>query len=91
MSISFGSWKVLEAKRVVMYIGLWGLEDFCLDGLDECIVIRNWLVPISGIIEQFREHWGRSRHVGRASEGECSALLTPFKTTLFRFRRRTKL
>ena len=33
MSISFGSWKVLEAKRVVICIGLWGLEDLCLDGL----------------------------------------------------------
>ena len=31
MSVSFGSWKVLEAKRVVICIGLWGLEDLCLD------------------------------------------------------------
>ena len=33
MSVSFGSWKVLEAKRVVICVGLWGLEDLCLDGL----------------------------------------------------------
>ena len=34
MSVSFGSWKVLEAKWVVICIvGLWGLEDLCLDGL----------------------------------------------------------
>ena len=33
VSVSFGSWKVLEAKRVVICIGLWGLEDLCLDGL----------------------------------------------------------
>ena len=26
MSVSFGSWKVLEAKRVVICIGLWGLD-----------------------------------------------------------------
>ena len=26
----FGSWKVLEAKRVVICIGLWGLKDLCL-------------------------------------------------------------
>ena len=33
VSVSFGSWKVLEAKRGVICIGLWGLEDLCLDGL----------------------------------------------------------
>ena len=33
MSVSFGSWKVLETKQVVICIGLWGLEDLCLDGL----------------------------------------------------------
>ena len=33
MSVWFGSWKVLEAKLVVICVGLWGLEDLCLDGL----------------------------------------------------------
>ena len=31
VGVWFGSWKVLEAKRVVICIGLWGLEDLCLD------------------------------------------------------------
>ena len=72
MSVSFGSWKVLEAKRVVICIGLWGLEDLCLDvcfvfgGCFSEVLLRYERLPFAsqlgwlGLMRHDARHWSNT-------------------------------
>ena len=68
VSVSFGSWKVLEAKRVVICIGLWGLEDLCLDGCSvfgECfseVLLRCERLPFASQLVWLELVWHGHRH-----------------------------
>ena len=71
MSVSFGSWKVLEAKRVVICIGLWGLEDLCLvcsvfGGCFSEVLLRYERLPFAsqlgwlGLLRHDARHWSNT-------------------------------
>ena len=83
VSVSFGSWKVLEAKRVVICIGLWGLEDLCLDvcsvfgGCFSEVLLRYERLPFASQLGRL----GLMRHDARHRSNTVASEFTQTRVT----------